>query len=96
MDGKKGKRAERKRGEIDEDCCGALSVLIICAVCCRLGVRYLWLASVPSHDLSSTFIPKPSAPLAKQRKKGRLGWGFTAALIINILSSFPFFCLSER
>lgn len=39
-------------------------------LCRWVRTRYLSLALSPSHDLSSTFIPKPSAPLAKQRKKG--------------------------
>lgn len=47
-------------------------------LCRWVRARYLSPALSLSHDLSSTFIPKPSARLAKQRKKGGQRWGFTA------------------
>lgn len=45
---------------------------------------YLFLALSLSHDLSSTFILKPSAPLAKQRKKGGQSWAFAALAVPHL------------
>lgn len=53
-------------------------------LCRWVRARYLSLALSLSHDLSSTFIPKPSAPLAKQRKKGGQRRGFTAVTMPHL------------
>lgn len=54
------------------------------ALCRWVRAHYLSLALSLSHDLSSTFIPKPSAPLAKQRKKGGQRRGFTAVTMPHL------------
>lgn len=59
-------------------------------LCRWVRAHYLSLALSPSHDLSSTFIRKPSAPLAKQRKKGGQRRGFTAVT----LPHFPLISLN--
>lgn len=54
------------------------------ALCRWVRAHYLSLALSLSHDLSSTFIPKPSAPLAKQRKKGGQRRAFTAVTMPHL------------
>lgn len=53
-------------------------------LCRWVRAHYLSLPLSLSHDLSSTFIPKPSAPLAKQRKKGGQRRGFTAVTMPHL------------
>lgn len=69
-------------------------------LCRWVRARYLFLALSLSHDLSSTFIPKPSAPLAKQRKKGGQRRGFTAVTMPHLplisLNLLFFLCSAEQ
>lgn len=54
------------------------------ALCRWVRAHYLCPALSLSHDLSSTFIPKPSAPLAKQREKGGQKRAFTAVTMPHL------------
>lgn len=67
-------------------------------LCRWVRAGYLSPALSLSHDLSSTFIPKPSAPLAKQRKKGGQRWGFTALTVphLPLISPNLLFFMSHR
>lgn len=73
---------------MDEGSLQTLGVLIIHCSVVWVRAHYLSLALSPSHDFSSTFIRKPSAPLAKQRKKGG-NEGVLHQTLCHIYHSYP-------
>lgn len=80
-EGRKRREKERRDGWGQFGGPGCFNYPLLCR---WVRACYLSLALSLSHDLSSTFIPKPSAPLAKQRKKGGQRRGFTAVTMPHL------------